>query len=112
MLTHLFSRLYAHHHAVPIVFLASAIWGVLWIPMRNTESLGLSGLWVVTMFHLLAAIAMYPFVTGAYIANRWHWLITGLAGGLMGIGFVFYGLGLVATLSSWSVVHETVTPWQ
>ena len=31
MLTHVFSRRYAHHHAMVIVFLASALWGVLWI---------------------------------------------------------------------------------
>ena len=110
MLVHIFSRRYAHHHAMLIVFLASALWGVLWIPMRNTESLGLSGLWVVTMFHLLAAIAMYPFVTGAYIANRWHWLITGLAGGLMGIGFVLYGLGLVIASVTKTTVLFYLTP--
>ena len=63
--------------------------------MRHIESFGLSGLWVVTMFHLLPAIAMSPFVISAFIADRQHWFITGLAGGLMGIGFVLYGLGLV-----------------
>ena len=110
ILTHIFSRRYAHHHAMLIVFLASALWGVLWIPMRYTESLGLSGLWVVTMFHLLPAIAMSPFVVGAFIVDRQHWFITGFAGGLMGIGFVLYGLGLVVASVTKTTVLFYLTP--
>ena len=109
-LTHIFSRRYAHHHAMLIVFLASALWGVLWIPMRHIESFGLSGLWVVTMFHLLPAIAMSPFVISAFIADRQHWFITGLAGGLMGIGFVLYGLGLVVASVTKTTVLFYLTP--
>ena len=110
MLTHIFSRRYAHHHAMLIVFLASALWGVLWIPMRHIESFGLSGLWVVTMFHLLPAIAMSPFVISAFIADRQHWFIIGLAGGLMGIGFVLYGLGLVVASVTKTTVLFYLTP--
>lgn len=44
MLTHIFVRRYAYHHAFLIVFLASAIWGALWVPMRYAESSGTSGL--------------------------------------------------------------------
>ena len=109
-LTHVFGRRYAHHHAMLIVFLASALWGVLWIPMRYIESLGLSVLWVVTMFHLLPATAMSPFVIGAFIADRRHWIITGLAGGLMGIGFVLYGLGLVVASVTKTTVLFYLTP--
>ena len=110
MLTHIFGRRYAHHHAMLIVFLASALWGVLWIPMRYAESLGLSGLWVVTMFHLLPASAMFPFVISAFIADRRHRFITVLAGGLMGIGFVLYGLGLVVASVTKTTVLFYLTP--
>ena len=95
MLTQLSVRRYAHHHALLIVFLSSAIWGVLWVPMRYAESFGISGLWVVTLFHLLPAIAILPFIARAYIADRQHRMVSFIAGGLMGIGFVLYGLGLV-----------------
>ena len=87
MLTHIFVRRYAHHHALLIVFLSSAIWGVLWVPMRYAESFGISGLWVVTLFHLLPVIAILPFIARAYIADRRHRLVSLIAGGLMGIGF-------------------------
>ena len=110
VLVNIFSRRYAHHHAMLIVFLASALWGVLWIPMRYTESFNLSGLWVVTMFHLLPAIAMSPFVISACIADRRHWFITVLAGGLMGIGFMLYGLGLVAASVTKTTVLFYLTP--
>ena len=110
MLVHIFSRRYAHHHAMVIVFLASALWGVLWIPMRYIESFSLSGLWVVSLFHLLPAIVMSPFVISDFIAYRRHWFITVLAGGLMGIGFVLYGLGLVVASVTKTTVLFYLTP--
>jgi len=110
MLAHIFTRRYAHHHAMLIVFLASALWGILWMPMRYTESFGLSGLWVVTMFHLLPACAICPFVTRAYIADRQHWFVTALAGGFMGAGFVLYGLGLVVASVTKTTVLFYLTP--
>ena len=84
MLTQLSVRRYAHHHALLIVFLSSAIWGVLWVPMRYAESFGISGLWVVTLFHVLPAIAILPFIARAYIADRQHRLVSFIAGGLLG----------------------------
>ena len=110
MLAHIFTRRYAHHHAMLIVFLASALWGILWMPMRYTESFGLSGLWVVTMFHLLPACAICPFVMRAYIADRQHWFVTVLAGGSMGVGFVLYGLGLVVASVTKTTVLFYLTP--
>ena len=44
LITYTFVRRYAHYHALLIGFLASAIWGVLWVPMRCAESFGISGL--------------------------------------------------------------------
>ena len=110
MLAHIFARRYAHHHAMLIVFLASALWGILWMPMRYTESFGLSGLWVVTMFHMLPACAICPFVMCAYIADRQHWFVTALAGGSMGVGFVLYGLGLVVASVTKTTVLFYLTP--
>jgi drug/metabolite transporter (DMT)-like permease len=110
VLTHIFVRRYAHHHALLIVFLSSAIWGVLWVPMRYAESFGISGLWVVTLFHLFPAIAILPFIARAYIADRRHRLVSLIAGGLMGIGFVLYGLGLVVASVTKTTVLFYLTP--
>ncbi len=46
----LFTREYEQRHALLIIFLASSFWGVLWVPMRHIEAMGLSGLWVVVVF--------------------------------------------------------------
>ena len=104
MMTHIFVGRYAYNHALLIVFLASAIWVLLLVPMRYTESFGISGLWAVTLFHVLPAIAILPVIARAYIADRQHRLVSFIAGGLMGIGFVLCGLGLVVA----SVIKTTV----
>ena len=83
-----FVRRDAYHHALLIVFLASAIWGALWVPVRYAESSWTSGLWVVTLLNVLSAIAILPFVARAYISDRPHRLVSFIAGGLIGIGFV------------------------
>jgi drug/metabolite transporter (DMT)-like permease len=93
-----------------IVFLSSAIWGVLWAPMRYAESFGISGLWVMTLLHALPAIVILPFIARAYIADRQHWLASFFAGGLMGIGFVLHGLGLVVASVTKTTVLFYLTP--
>ena len=46
----------------------------------------------------------------AYIADRQHRLVSFIAGGLMGIGFVLYGLGLVAASVTKTTVLFYLTP--
>ena len=53
------------------------------MPMRYAESFGISGLWVVTLFHVLLAIAMLPFIARAYIADGQHRMLSFNAGGLL-----------------------------
>ena len=42
----LFNREFEQRHALLIIFLASSFWGVLWVPMRHIEAMGLSGFWI------------------------------------------------------------------
>lgn len=53
---------------------------------------------------------MSPFVIGAFIADWRQWFITGLTGGLMGIGAVLYGFGLVVALVTKTKVAFYLTP--
>jgi len=110
MMIDIFQRRYAHRQALLIIFLAASLWGVLWVPMRHAESYGLNGLWVVTLFHLLPAMAIWPFIAKAYFADRQYWLISIFAGGLMGVGFVLYGLGLVVASVTKTTVLFYLTP--
>lgn len=52
------------------------------------RNVGANSLWVVSMFHLLAAIAMCLSVISSYTKDWRQWFITGLAAGLIGSGFV------------------------
>jgi drug/metabolite transporter (DMT)-like permease len=106
----LFTREYEQRHALLIVFLASSFWGVLWVPMRYVEAIGLSGLWVVVLFHFLPAMAMLPLVIKIVPSSRRDWRRTAVAGALMGAGFVLYALGLILASVTKTVILFYMTP--
>ena len=78
--------------------------------MRYAVPFWISGLWVVTLFHVLPAIAILPFVARANLADLQHRLVSFIAAGLMGIGFVLYGLGLVFASVTKTTVLFYLTP--
>ena len=41
-----------------MVFVASSFWGILWVPMRMTESMGVSPLWVQFWFTSVPALLL------------------------------------------------------
>ena len=106
----LFTREYEQRHALLIIFLASSLWGVLWVPMRHIEAMGLSGLWVVVLFHFLPALAMVPLIVKAAPSSRRDWVRAAFAGSLMGAGFALYALGLVVASVTKTVILFYMTP--
>ena len=100
----LFTREYEQRQALLIIFLASSFWGVLWVPMRHIEAMGLSGLWVVVLFHFLPAVAMLPLIVKAAQSSRRDWGRAAFAGALMGAGFALYALGLVVASVTKTVI--------
>lgn len=106
----LFTRQYEHRQALLIIFLASSLWGVLWVPMRYIEGMGLSALWVVVLFHFLPALAMLPLILKTAPATRGDWSRAMIAGLLMGAGFTLYALGLVVASVTKTVVLFYMTP--
>jgi len=93
-----------------IIFLASSFWGVLWVPMRHIEAMGLSGLWVVALFHFLPALAMLPLIVKTAPYSRRDWRRAAVAGALMGAGFVLYALGLIVASVTKTVILFYMTP--
>jgi len=93
-----------------IIFLASSFWGVLWVPMRHIEAMGLSGLWVVVLFHFLPALAMLPLIVRTAPSLRRDWARAAVAGALMGAGFALYALGLVVASVTKTVILFYMTP--
>ena len=78
--------------------------------MRYVETMGVSSLWVVTMFHFLPALAMLPVIFSAQNASREDWIRAAIAGLLVGAGFVFYALGLIVSSVTKTVVLFYMTP--
>ena len=106
----LFTREYEQRHALLIIFLASSFWGVLWVPMRHIEAMGLSGLWVVVLFHFLPALAILPLIVKTASSSRRDWGRAAVAGALMGAGFALYALGLVVASVTKTVILFYMTP--
>jgi drug/metabolite transporter (DMT)-like permease len=106
----LFTREYEQRHALLIIFLASSFWGVLWVPMRHIEAMGLSGLWVVVLFHFLPALAMLPLIVRTAPSSRRDCGRAAVAGALMGAGFALYALGLVVASVTKTVILFYMTP--
>ncbi|MDC3234844.1 DMT family transporter [Candidatus Puniceispirillum sp.] len=106
----LFTREYSLGRALLIIFISSSFWGVLWMPMRHVESMGLSSLWVVTMFHFFPAIVMLPMIFSTTNASHEDWFRASIAGLLVGAGFVFYALGLIVSSVTKTVVLFYMTP--
>jgi drug/metabolite transporter (DMT)-like permease len=106
----LFTREYEQRHALLIIFLASSFWGVLWVPMRHIEAMGLSGLWVVVLFHFLPALAMLPLIVRTAPSSRRNWGRAAVAVALMGAGFALYALGLVVASVTKTVILFYMTP--
>ena len=106
----LVTREYEQRHALVIIFLASSFWGVLWVPMRHIEAMGLSGLWVVVLFHFLPALAMLPLIVRTAPSSRRDWGRAAVAGALMGAGFALYALGLVVASVTKTVILFYMTP--
>ena len=93
-----------------LVCAAASLWGLIWVPMRYVESLGVSGLWVVVGFQTLPFIALFPFCRTSLLKHRADWGIYLAAGGAMGIGFALYSLGLIVASVTKTTVLFYLTP--
>ena len=105
-----FTKEYKLRHALIIIFVSSSFWGVLWVPMRYIEEMGISALWVVALFHFLPAIALLPVVLKSSNTLGNDWIRATIAGSLIGAGFVFYALGLILGSVTKTVILFYMTP--
>ena len=93
-----------------LVCVAASVWGLIWVPMRYVEGLGISALWVVVIFQTLPFIALFPFCRKSLLSHRQDWGVYLAAGGAMGIGFALYSLGLVVGSVTKTTVLFYLTP--
>ena len=106
----LFTKEHKLRHAFVIIFVSSSFWGVLWMPMRYIEAMGVSALWVVSLFHFLPAIVLLPLVLIGSGTSKRDWIRAAIAGSLLGAGFVFYALGLIVASVTKTVILFYMTP--
>jgi drug/metabolite transporter (DMT)-like permease len=87
-----------------VLFVAAAIWGLYWLPLREIEAIGLTGAWSVAFFNTLPLIVLIPFVIRDQKAQFRHLRAVAMIGLMTGIGLSLYASGLVYS----SVIRVTL----
>ena len=109
MLSFLF-REHSQRTASVIVFVSSSFWGLLWVPMRMTEAMGVSPLWVQFWFTSVPALVLGFVCARATLRERAYWGIYIAAGMCIGMGFTLYALGLLLASVSKTTALFYLTP--
>lgn len=79
-----------HHGPIPLVLASALMWGLFWVPIRVSESLGLAGLWANTAINLGAFIS----VAAVALLLKRPSAPKGANMGLMRLGAVFIGIAV------------------
>lgn len=82
----------------------AAFWGLYWIPLRETEALGVPPVWSVALFNLPLIVCSFAVFLWFFRANQAVLGKVILAGVLAGTGLALYGMGLMLT----TVVRATL----
>ena len=107
-----FTRQHGQRTASVIVFLSSAAWGIMWVPVRYAEAVGLPPLWVQLLFVLSPAIIMVPLQWHSLVATRHHWPIYIAVGSFIAAGLACFSLGLLyGTVSKTTVLFYLTPIW-
>jgi len=81
--------------AMLAVFITSSVWGVLWIPLRYIEQIGLTSLWANTFFIAIPLPILVYFNARTLLRDKPHHWVYLSAGLMVGLGYMFYSLGLI-----------------
>ena len=107
-----FTREHGQRTASILVFLSSAAWGIMWVPMRYAESVGLPPLWVQLMFVLGPAIVMVPLQWRSILMARHHWPVYIAVGFFIAAGLACFALGLLyGSVSKTTVLFYLIPIW-
>ena len=110
MLAALFFAQLPLRYALLVVFLATSIWGVLWIPLRWLDAIGIHGLWASFTFVAVPVLPLCYFGWHRIVARLHLWRVYLLVGGLIGAGFCLYCTGLIVGSVSRTVLLFYLTP--
>jgi len=93
-----------------MLILGGAMWGVLWIPLREMEKLGLEGAWPSVMSFALPCLVLVPLAIYRWriIAGQiWIFLAVMV---FCGTAFSFYGVAIVLTEVNRTILLFYLTP--
>ncbi|MEC8154614.1 MAG: hypothetical protein VX077_06965 [Pseudomonadota bacterium] len=93
-----------------MLILGGAMWGVLWIPLREMEKLGLEGAWPSVMSFALPCLVLVPLALYRWriIAGQiWIFLAVMV---FCGTAFSFYGVAIVLTEVNRTILLFYLTP--
>jgi drug/metabolite transporter (DMT)-like permease len=93
-----------------MVFVASSLWGLLWVPMRLTESMGVAPLWVQFWFTTMPALFLACLCLRSTLRERENWTIYLMSGICIGMGYTLYAVGLLVGSVSKTTVLFYLTP--
>lgn len=95
MISALFTAQLAKPKAMALVFFGSMVWGLLWIPLRWMDAVGIVGLWSSFAFLSLPIIPFLIWKGPELLADRRNHKAYLITGGFIGFGFALYCTGLI-----------------
>ena len=104
------SKQHSQRTASIMVFAASSMWGLLWVPMRLTESMGVAPLWVHFWFTTMPALFLACLYVPSLLRQRAFWSVYVMSGMCIGIGYTLYAVGLLVGSVSKTTVLFYLTP--
>ena len=104
------SRQHSQRTASIMVFAASSMWGLLWVPMRLTESMGVAPLWVQFWFTTMPALFLAGLYAPSLLRQRAFWPVYLISGMCIGMGYTLYAVGLLVGSVSKTTVLFYLTP--
>ena len=78
-----------------LVILSASLWGLIWIPLRYMESIGLYGLWSTLYFYLIPLVPLAFFSYRKIFSNIHDLYKYMIIGFFVGGAFTCYAAGLV-----------------
>ena len=106
----LLSKQHSQRTASIMVFAASSMWGLLWVPMRLTESMGVAPLWVQFWFTSMPALFLAGLYSPSLMRQRAFWPVYLISGICIGMGYTLYAVGLLVGSVSKTTVLFYLTP--
>ena len=106
------TQTYSKRSSMLMIFVSASVWGVLWIPLRIIEGLGLNGLWSNFFFLALPILPLAYLFLRAIWKDKSNWLGYFIIGSCIGMGFACYLAGLtLGSVTKTTVLYYLTPAW-